>query len=301
MTIETTLTVAKFLGNGVTRKFPLPFPLLAASHLEVYVTPQGMKATYGAEPLTGGYSVQDMDTAEPYVVFPEDPFASPLGVGEQLVVMRRLPLIQQTNLENGGNLHAETLEMQFDLMTMQLQQVDYDLQRCIKVPPYFESNTMDTAQLLRQMEALCERAEAAAKRLEEREAMETIDDGVKNMAATWVSKAIEAGSVVDLPVFYLPHANMLSISVDGVVCYPKNTGAMDISDIYQFEEIAEEEGLSQKIRFLFPIAEGSVCHATVLAKTVLPPATKLIEKAHAVAEHLEHLLQQAEMLTPRLH
>lgn len=224
MTVESTTTRAVFAGNGSTRKFPLPFPLLSASHLEVYITKRDMSDSIVVSPLSGGYSVQDIATAEPYVVYPEDGEAPPLEAGWQLTAVRRLPLIQQTNLENGGNLHAETLETQFDLVAMQLQQLDYDLKRSVKVPPYSSNESIDVSEILHKMEKFCERAEHAARRVEEQADADVLADRTANLAATWlVGEEKQAGELVELPVHYMPGFNVLSLSVDGVLCYPQNS------------------------------------------------------------------------------
>lgn len=285
MTLESTITRVAYEGNGVTRKFPLPFPLLAASHVEVYVTDMDIADSMAVSPLAAGYRVEDIALREPYLVYPEDAEAPALKAGRKLTVVRRLPLVQQTNLENGGNLQAETLETQFDTIVMQLQQLAYDLDRAVKVPPYSSKQRLDVTDLLAHMEALCHRAEDAAQRVEKQADMETVLGGTSNLSATWaLTESLAAGDLLTLPVHYMPWRNMLILSVDGVLCYPakKTTAAegngqsgneVDVGGqagsepdgrIAQYEELLGGEEFSNQVRVHFPLPKGSVCHALVL-------------------------------------
>lgn len=269
MTIESTATRVTYEGNGVTRRFPLPFPLLAESHVEVYVTKVGVDDFALIKPLGKGYRVENIILNEPCLIYPEDADAPPLGKGEKLTVVRRLPLVQQMNLENGGILHAETLETQFDILTMQMQQLAYDVDRAVKIPPYSTNQEMDVADVLARMKALCHRAEAAALRLEKQDDLETVVGKATNIAGSWVVEKERApGDVLVLPVHYLPRRNMLVFSVDGVLCYP--TQHLDGADgelakgIAQYEEMSEDDGTSNTIRIRFPLPRGSICYALVL-------------------------------------
>lgn len=274
MTIESISTRVAYEGNGVTRRFPLPFPLLAESHVQVYVTSVNTKDSAVIKPLRMGYRVENIPLNEPCLVYPEDADAQALEKGRILTVVRRLPLVQQMNLENGGKLHAETLETQFDILTMQVQQLAYDLDRAVKVPPYSANADMDVAEVLARMEEFCQRAEAAALRLEKQDDLETVLTKGTNIAGTWaVNKNTEAGDVLVLPVYYMTGHNMLVFSVDGVLCYP----AGDVvwakaeeqgSPIAQYEELPEIDGTSNKIRLLFPLSKGSVCHVLVLGNNL---------------------------------
>lgn len=273
MTIESTITRVVYEGNGVTRRFSLPFPLLAESHVEVYVTDVGVKDSAVIQPLATGYRVENIALNEPCLVFPEDGDAPPLGKGRVLTAVRKLPLVQQMNLENGGNLQAEILETQFDILTMQMQQLAYGLERAVKIPPYSANQSMSVADFFARMEKLCDRAEAAALRLEKQEDLETIITKAMNKSETWVVKEDMApGSVLTLPVHYLPQRSMLVFSVDGVLCYPRkivdetSEHDLDTSSI-QYEEIADEDTASNAIRLFFPLPKGSICHALVLGQS----------------------------------
>ena len=276
MTIESITTRVAYKGNGVTRRFPLPFPLLAESHVEVYVTTENTKDSTVIKPLRVGYRVENIPLNEPCLVYPEDADGPALEKGRILTVVRRLPLVQQMNLENGGKLHAETLETQFDILTMQVQQLAYDLDRAVKVPPYSANVNMGVADVLARMEEFCQRAEAAALRLEKQDDLETVLTKATNIAATWaVDKNAEAGDVLVLPVYYMSGRNMLVLSVDGVLCYPAGgvagvKGEEQGNPIAQYEELSEIDGTSNKIRLLFPLSKGSVCHALVLGNNSPP-------------------------------
>lgn len=221
MTIESTTTRVAYEGNGITRSFPIPFPLLADSHVEVYLTDKDVADSVVMKPLAVGYRVENIPDGEPCLVYPEDAEAPALEKGRKLTIIRRLPLIQQTNLENGGNLHAETLETQFDIITMQMQQLADDVARAVKIPPYSGNSSRDVNEVLAQMEGLCQRAEAAALRLEKHDDAETLLGGGGNIAVTWVmEKNLTSGDVLRIPAHYPVGRDRLIFSVDGVLCYP---------------------------------------------------------------------------------
>lgn len=125
MTVSATDSTAVFDGNGVTTNFPFNFTFDNDSEIKVY---SKEVATGIVTELTSGFTVNgagdddggsvDMDVAP--------------ATGFKLVVSRELVLEQQTDLRNRGNFFPEVHEKVFDRLTKMIQQVSYDVSRCIK-------------------------------------------------------------------------------------------------------------------------------------------------------------------------
>ena len=106
-----------YVGDGVQTEFPFAFRVLDASHLAVYL---------GEELLPESeYSVTLTDSGGT-VVFA----AAPVG---QVVILRDVPLTQETDLQNNTAFFPEVLETGYDKLTMICQQLAEELSRCVKV------------------------------------------------------------------------------------------------------------------------------------------------------------------------
>lgn len=295
MTLESTITKAVYQGNGVTRVFPIPFALHSASHVCLVHTNSVGKD----KAIHYTYAVHDVGVGEePYVEYPADPEAPALPEGDRLTVMRVVPLTQQTNLENGGNLHAEVLERQFDLITMQLQQLAEELGRIPKFPASTLEKDTDLALFIDRLDALVARAYEAARRAEAVGDAKVIREGTENLSATWVSAAMSAGELMDLPINYLPGRNVLQLSLDGVLCF--GSSANGAQGVLQYAEVLAEGDLSHQVRLLFDVPAGGVWHAFVLASNLTRIALEDMESASRVSKELQEALAQAGKLTPEL-
>lgn len=137
MTVSSSTARVSYSGNGVTTVFAVPFYFLSSSHLLVTLrsstgveTPQVLGTNYtvtGAGVLTGGTVTM---TAAP-------------ASGSTLVIVRNVPLTQETDLQPNDRLPAETLEQTVDKLTMITQQLDEASDRAIKLP-VSDSSSFDT-------------------------------------------------------------------------------------------------------------------------------------------------------------
>jgi len=137
MTVSSSTARVSYSGNGVTVAFAVPFYFLSNSHLAVTLrastgveTPQVLGTDYtvtGAGVLTGG--TVTMTTAP--------------ASGATLVIVRSVPLTQETDLQPNDRLPAETLEQTVDKLTMITQQIDEATDRAIKFP-VSDSSAFDT-------------------------------------------------------------------------------------------------------------------------------------------------------------
>lgn len=127
MTVSTTLNKAQFDGSGSTGPFTFNFRFLDNSHIVVIKTASSVDTTLtettdytltGAGSYSGGSIT--LDTA--------------LAVGETLTVYRYVPYTQSTDFRNQSAFFAELHEDQFDILTMQAQQLAEAVERSVKVP-----------------------------------------------------------------------------------------------------------------------------------------------------------------------
>jgi hypothetical protein len=126
-------------GNGVTTVFDYDFKIVDEDHLKVIKTVVA----------TGVETVLTIDTH--YVV---SDVGNPLGgqvailsapaTGEAITILRNVPFVQETDLENQGAYFAETVEAAFDLATMRDQQLAEEIERSVKIPASADPSTLES-------------------------------------------------------------------------------------------------------------------------------------------------------------
>lgn len=117
MTVSTTTNKATYIGNGVARTFPIPFPFLEQEHLKVYQL-----------------SNNDQTEQTDWTVFDGNiVFTTAPAMNTQIVIMREVPLTQETDYRENEILPAETLERNFDKLTMLIQQLKEQADRAVTV------------------------------------------------------------------------------------------------------------------------------------------------------------------------
>lgn len=128
-----------YLGNGSTTVFGFGFRILSASHLRVIITDEdGVETDI---PYPSGYSVTGVGASAGGSIT-----ISPAPItGSSITILRNVPMVQETDLENQGAYYAETVERQFDLIVMQNQQQSEELRRAVKVPASEEGNVGELA------------------------------------------------------------------------------------------------------------------------------------------------------------
>ena len=132
MTVASRNNKHVYIGNGVNRVWPYTFSLPVERDLRVYLRHGDAPATL----LNGGYVI---DTINCNVTYP--PIAAndtdtlpPLGDRTKIILLREIPYTQEMDLENQGELLAETIEAAFDRATMQIQQLAEQLERALLAP-----------------------------------------------------------------------------------------------------------------------------------------------------------------------
>lgn len=121
-----------FNGNGVATTFSFTFKAFTTEEVLVVVAIDGAETL-----LSSNYSVSlNVDqTVNPggTVTYPVS--GPPLAVGQQLSILSGVSYAQTLALPQGGNYNPAALEQGLDRIVMQVQQLQEQLARAIKVPP----------------------------------------------------------------------------------------------------------------------------------------------------------------------
>ena len=125
LTVASDSNKCLYVGNGVTRVWPYSFLLYNAAHLEVWIK-RGE-----AEPvrLERGYVLNELERTVTYPV--DGTGEAPLSDKDRIILMRVVPIIQDTELENQGAFFAKTHERTFDKIVMMIQQLREMLDRAV--------------------------------------------------------------------------------------------------------------------------------------------------------------------------
>ena len=119
-------------GNGSTTVFGYGFRIVDEDHLRVIRT-----SALGVETVLAidtDYIVSDVgEPAGGQIACTVAPAS-----GETITILRNIPFVQETDLENQGAYYAETVEDALDLAAMRDQQLSEEVGRAIKVPASYD-------------------------------------------------------------------------------------------------------------------------------------------------------------------
>ena len=130
MTVSTTGNRAEYSLTGTTASFAFAsggvnFTVFDDDDLKVYV--DGVLKT-----KTTHYTVTINTSNEATVTFVSSPSDYRPVSGQEVILVREVPLTQTTNYQNNNIFDAETLEKSIDLETMKAQQLSTEALRSIK-------------------------------------------------------------------------------------------------------------------------------------------------------------------------
>ncbi|MEQ1756579.1 MAG: hypothetical protein ABL973_20860 [Micropepsaceae bacterium] len=129
MTVISMTSRTAFIGDGVSRIFPIPFRVWSASDLKVYFRSATSQID---EPQPLG-TVWWMDlTAYPGIGNLVFSAAPPLGTA--ITVLRDMALTQELDLATSGAFAAENIEMQLDKLTAEIQTLRELIARSPRLP-----------------------------------------------------------------------------------------------------------------------------------------------------------------------
>ena len=135
MTVSNTTVKASYNGNGSTRTFSVPFPILSAAHLQLIVTDSDGTETS----ITTGYTLNDDLDAVTYPT--TESGLDPLPSGKKLTLVRQTPNTQELDLHAATTLDAERLEAAYDKLTLLVQELGEKVARAIKSRVSSTANT----------------------------------------------------------------------------------------------------------------------------------------------------------------
>jgi hypothetical protein len=128
MTVETQVNFVIYDGDDSAVNFPFTFPILDVAHLEV--RERDTTTLVQTVVSTSNYNVtgtgNENGGAVVYDVAP--------ATGIQVIIARLLPLTQDLDVLNQGGFYPESVEQEFDISEMQIQQLQEQLNRSVKGP-----------------------------------------------------------------------------------------------------------------------------------------------------------------------
>lgn len=147
MTLSNTTTKITYLGDGIVRRFDVPFPVLDKEDLALYVSgPDGELVR-----VEDGYAVAADKT---YVTFPQSEDTPALANGTKLTIMRQTRATQENDLIQQSVLHKESLERSLDKLTMLAQELIERQSRAVTVGPDEDPSGVSVGDLITQMREL---------------------------------------------------------------------------------------------------------------------------------------------------
>ena len=147
MTVNSQQNKISYIGNGAATEFAVPFSFLDKSHLVVRQLLNGVQSERTDWTVSGGTMT----------------FDAPPANNAQIVIMRQVPLTQETDYRENEILSAETLERCFDKLTMQVQQLEEKAGRAVTADIFDATDAASLIPSIRQAASDCTAAANAAK------------------------------------------------------------------------------------------------------------------------------------------
>lgn len=126
MTITAFESFVRYTGDGAETQYSIPFRCFSTSDLRV-ITDDGTTQTVG---VSGSAVLNADQNTNPGGVFT---FEVAPADGDEIYIASNITALQETDLRNATTFRAETIESWMDRMTMIIQQLKADFDRCLKV------------------------------------------------------------------------------------------------------------------------------------------------------------------------
>ena len=176
MTVSCQTNKIIYIGNGVAKEFAIPFSFLEQQHIKVEQK-QGSVQTERTD-----WTVKNGNLV--FAIAPES--------GAEIAIVREVPLTQETDYRDNEILHAETLERNFDKLTMQIQQLKEQAERAVTVDIFDDTDAASLIPSIRQAVSDCA-AYAATAQNKAQEAL-TQAQTAANQAQSAATSATNAGN-----------------------------------------------------------------------------------------------------------
>jgi len=184
---NSTVVKAIYNGNGITRRWDIPFEYLDTSEIAVILTTVVDDINVEEHIPTSDYTI---DISSNEVIYPSDLSVSPIEEGKKVTIHRVTDLLQKSDYTNQGALWPESVEASFDKIHQILHEQKESIDRSVKVditgnddPQQYFNEIIETAKLGLQ------KATEAIAAAEAAEASET------NAAASATAAAASAASM----------------------------------------------------------------------------------------------------------
>lgn len=142
MTVSTTTNKVVYIGNGVAKEFAIPFSFLEQEHLKVRQKKNDIQTERTDWTVKSGNLV----------------FADAPESGAEIAIVREVPMTQETDYRDNEILHAETLERNFDKLTMQVQQLAEKSARAVTVDIFDDTQAAELIPSIRKAVSDCQTA-----------------------------------------------------------------------------------------------------------------------------------------------
>ena len=142
MTVSSQTNKVIYIGNGVAKEFAIPFSFLEQEHIKVRQKKNDIQTERTDWEINGGN-----------IVFKTAPES-----GAEIAIVREVPLTQETDYRDNEILHAETLECNFDKLTMQVQQLAEKQNRAVTVDIFDDTQAAELIPSIRKAVSACQSA-----------------------------------------------------------------------------------------------------------------------------------------------
>ena len=147
MTVSSQRNKVIYVGNGVATEFAIPFSFLEQEHIKVRQKKNDIQTERTDWEINGGN-----------IVFKTAPES-----GAEIAIVREVPLTQETDYRDNEILHAETLERNFDKLTMQVQQLAEKSERAVTVDIFDDTAADSLIPSIRKAVSDCNAAVSSAQ------------------------------------------------------------------------------------------------------------------------------------------
>ena len=147
MTVSSQTNKVIYVGNGVAKEFAIPFSFLEQEHIKVRQKKNDIQTERTDWTVKSGNLV--------FAIAPES--------GAEIAIVREVPLTQETDYRDNEILHAETLERNFDKLTMQVQQLAEKSARAVTVDIFDDTAADSLIPSIRKAVSDCQTAAVSAQ------------------------------------------------------------------------------------------------------------------------------------------
>ena len=179
MTVYTGLSRARYIGNGVTATFSIPFSYLTnndgTSQVAIYVGDSDVPLVEGKDYTVKGFGKysdnqidEDLITYETRYENGEFTLFNIPSLGQPVAVIRNVPQTQGVVFVEGEKFPAQDFENALDKLTMSVQEIKESMERAVILPPTSDEKPIEVRDNIIQAASEAKQtAEAAIKIVQE--------------------------------------------------------------------------------------------------------------------------------------